>query len=528
MVAVNLNTESQAEIGKKGKANNAAGDLFTQLLNNALEKQKQPTVLDPKQAMQNAQKGDFGALTQEVLKGISKKSEPQNAQDSQKLNNANKAYSKAQGIKEQPQPVVLREDSAKEQAEAKTAPQTANKDAKAETNAKDVAQKDTKESAEAKEQKTAKTEKTEKEDKQAESKDAKLKKDDEKPQDSKQKTAGKDVKIEAKDSKEKIATKEQNKGEETQNRAKEKLAETKQEMQKTNDDILTSMLRNSKQMLKDSKEIAEKEKDAKNKEIDAKESGKAKEAKNTKESKESAKTETKDVKVANDSKEKLEPKQAAEDSRTLRETKNKETTQAAAKVVSTKTAQTSAQVELANLLNFRTSTQKELKEDLQNTITEQKERLANTNPQDSLFISNRLAKIVEKLLVRYQSDDPNAIAGALKHGMQLASLSAEDSKALAQINAELSQKGISLREILLQALEELRLDEQPKNTQAQTKESLPTNNANAQKVMTQLVQDIKDNLRDTILGFIGKENKEMPQTILGMSKGISKTEFAAD
>ncbi|MDE7174114.1 MAG: flagellar hook-length control protein FliK, partial [Helicobacter sp.] len=44
----------------------------------------------------------------------------------------------------------------------------------------------------------------------------------------------------------------------------------------------------------------------------------------------------------------------------------------------------------------------------------------------------------------------------------------------------------------------------------------------------QLVQDIKDNLRDTILGFIGKENKEMPQTILGMSKGISNTEFAAD
>ena len=529
MVAVNLNTESQAEIGKKGKANNAAGDLFTQLLNNALEKQKQPTVLDPKQAMQNAQKGDFGALTQEVLKGISKKSEPQNAQDSQKLNNANKAYSKAQEIKEQPQPVVLREDSAKEQTEAqKTAPQTANKDAKAETNAKDVAQKDTKESAEAKEQKTAKAEKTEKEDKQAESKDAKLKKDDEKPQDSKQKTAGKDVKIEAKDSKEKIATKEQSKGEETQNRAKEKLAETKQEMQKTNDDILTSMLRNSKQMLKDSKEIAEKEKDAKNKEIDAKESGKAKEAKNAKESKESAKTETKDVKVANDSKEKLEPKQAAEDSKTLRETKNKETTQAAAKVVSTKTAQTSAQVELANLLNFRTSTQKELKEDLQNTITEQKERLANTNPQDSLFISNRLAKIIEKLLVRYQSDDPNAIAGALKHGMQLASLSAEDSKALAQINAELSQKGISLREILLQALEELNLEEHPKNAQTQTKESLPTNNANAQKVMTQLVQDIKDNLRDTILGFIGKENKEMPQTILGMSKGVSNAEFATD
>ena len=528
MVAVNLNTESQAEIGKKGKANNAAGDLFTQLLNNALEKQKQPTVLDPKQAMQNAQKGDFGALTQEVLKSISKKSEPQNAQDSQKLNNANKAYSKAQGIKEQPQPVVLREDSAKEQTEAqKTAPQTANKDAKAETNAKNVAQKDTKESAEAKEQKTAKTEKTEKEDKQAESKDAKLKKDDEKPQDSKQKTAGKDVKIEAKDSKEKIATKEQSKGEETQNRAQEKLAETKQEMQKTNDDILTSMLRNSKQMLKDSKEIAEKEKDAKSKEMDAKESGKAKEAKNAKESKESAKTDTKDVKVANDSKEKLEPKQAAEDSKTLRETKNKETTQAAAKVVSTKTAQTSAQVELANLLNFRTSTQKELKEDLQNTITDQKERLANTNPQDSLFISNRLAKIIEKLLVRYQSDDPNAIAGALKHGMQLASLSAEDSKALAQINAELSQKGISLREILLQALEELNLEEHPKNAQTQTKD-LPTNNANAQKVMTQLVQDIKDNLRDTILGFIGKENKEMPQTILGMSKGISNTEFAAD
>ena len=206
MVAVNLNTESQAEIGKKGKANNAVGDLFSQLLNNALEKQKQPTVLDPKQAMQNAQKGDFGALTQEVLKSINKKSEPQNAQDSQKLNNANKAYSKAQGIKEQPQPVVLREDSAKEQAEAKTAPQTANKDEKAEANAKDVAkkdaQKDTKESLEAKEQKTAKDEKADKENKRAESKDAKLKQD-EKTQE--QKIASKDAKDEAKDSKEKVA-----------------------------------------------------------------------------------------------------------------------------------------------------------------------------------------------------------------------------------------------------------------------------------------------------------------------------------
>ncbi len=520
MVAVNLNTESQAEIGKKGKASNAAGDLFSQLLNNALEKQKQPTVLDPKQAMQNAQKGDFGALTQEVLKSINKKSEPQNAQDSQKLNNANKAYSKAQGIKEQPQPVVLREDSAKEQAEAKTAPQTANKDAK------DVAKKDAKESAEAKEQKTAKDEKADKENKQAALKDAKQ---DEKTQG--QKIASKDAKDKTKDSKEKAAAKEESKGEDAQNRAKEKLAETKQEMQKTNDDILTSMLRNSKQMLKDSKEIAEKNKNAKDKEIDAKESkesGKAKEAKNAKESKESAKTETKDVKVANDSKEKLEPKQAAEDSKTLRESKNKETTQATTKIISTKTAQTNAKIELVNLLNFRTSSQKELKEDLQNTITDQKERIANAIPQDSLFISNRLAKIVEKLLVRYQSDDPNAIAGAFKHGLQLASLSAEDSKALAQINAELSQKGISLREILLQALEELNLEEHPKNAQTQTKESLPINNANAQKVMTQLVQDIKDNLRDTILGFIGKENKEMPQTILGMSKGISNTEFAAD
>lgn len=529
MVAVNLNTESQAEIGKKGKASNAAGDLFTQLLNNALEKQKQPTVLDPKQAMQNAQKSDFGALTQEVLKSISKKSEPQNAQaqDSQKLNNANKAYSKAQGIKEQPQPVVLREDSSpvlkKEQAGAeKTISQTANKDEKVETNAKDIAKKDAKESKETKEPKTAKAEKTDKEEKRAESKDAKLKKDDTKTQDSKQKIASKDVKAETKDSKEKIATKEESKGEETQNRAKEKLAETKQEMQKTNDDVLTSMLRNSKQMLKDSKEIAEKNRDAKNKEIDAKES------KESSKTKESAKAETKDVKVASDSKEKVEPKQVAEDSKTLREARDRETTQAAAKVVSTKTAQTSAKVELVNLLNFRTSTQKGLKEDLQNTIADQKERLANTNPQDSLHIANRLAKIIDKLLVRYQSDDPNAIAGAFKHGLQLASLSAEDSKALAQINAELSQKGISLQEILLQALEELNIEEQPKNVQIQTKESLPTNNANAQKVMAQLVQDIKDNLRDTILGFIGKENKEMPQTILGMSKGISNTEFATD
>ncbi|MDE7174210.1 MAG: hypothetical protein K2N70_07690, partial [Helicobacter sp.] len=200
MVAVNLNTESQAEIGKKGKASNAVGDLFSQLLNNALEKQKQPTVLDPKQAMQNAQKGDFGALTQEVLKSINKKSEPQNAQDSQKLNNANKAYSKAQGIKEQPQPVVLREDSSapKEQPQ-KAAPQTANKDEKAEANAKDVAkkdaQKDTKESLEAKEQKTAKDEKADKESKRAESKDAKLKQD-EKTQE--QKIASKDAKDEAK------------------------------------------------------------------------------------------------------------------------------------------------------------------------------------------------------------------------------------------------------------------------------------------------------------------------------------------
>lgn len=541
MVAVNLNTESQAEIGKKGKASNAAGDLFTQLLNNALEKQKQPTVLDPKQAMQNAQKSDFGALTQEVLKSISKKSEPQNAQaqDSQKLNSANKAYSKAQGIKEQP--VALREDSAalKEQAEAqKAAPQIPSKDAKAEPNAKDVAkkdaQKDTKELAETKEPKTAKAEKTDKEEKQAEIKDTKPKKGEEKPQDSKQKIASKNAKGELKDSKEKIAPKEESKGEDMQNRAKEKLAETKQEMQKTNDDLLTSMLRNSKQMLKDSKEIAERNRDTK-------ESGKAKESKNAKESekadaikeskdtKESAKAETKDVKVANDSKEKVEPKQVAEDSKALREARDKEQVRATTtKVISTKTAPTNAKIELATLLNFRTSTQKELKEDLQNTIADQKERLANTNPQDSLHIANRLAKIIEKLLVRYQSDDPNAIAGAFKHGMQLASLSAEDSKALAQISAELLQKGISLREILLQALEEVNIEKHPKNAQTQTKESLPTNNANAQKIMTQLVQDIKDNLRDTILGFIGKENKEMPQTILGMSKGVSNTEFATD
>ncbi len=78
MVAVNLNIESQAEIGKKGKVRNATSDLFTQLLNNALEKQKQPRVLDPKQAMQNAQKSDFGALTQEVLKSIKTHKIPKN------------------------------------------------------------------------------------------------------------------------------------------------------------------------------------------------------------------------------------------------------------------------------------------------------------------------------------------------------------------------------------------------------------------------------------------------------------------
>lgn len=515
MVAVNLNIESQAEIGKKGKASNVTNDLFTQLLNNALEKQKQPRVLDPKQAMQNAQKGDFGALTQEVLKSISKKGEPQNiTQDSQKLNNANKAYSKAQGIKEQPQPVVLREDSApalkKEQAESK---------ANAE---KDVA-KDTKESKENKEPKTAKTER---EDKQESTNKIKLKYEDaaETTQDLKQKLASKDEKGKAKDSKdsqEKIATKEE-KGESAQNNAKEKLTETKQEMQKTNDELLTSMLRNSKQMLKDSKEIVEK-----NKKLDAKESKDSKESEKpdtieeSKNAKETTQSKTKD------SKEKIDGKQSTEDSKILRETRAKVIQTTTTKIM-TQAAEANAKIELANLLNFRTSTQQELKEDLQNTIAKQKDKLANTNPQDSLHISNRLAKIIEKLLVRYQSDDPNAIAGAFKHGLQLASLSAEDSKVLAQISAELSQKGIRLREILLQALEELQTEKQPKIVQAEIKESKPTNNANTQKIMTQLVQDIKGNLRDTILGFIGKDNKEMPQTILGMSKGVSNTEFATD
>lgn len=537
MVAVNLNIELQAEIGKKGKASNATSDLFTQLLNNALEKQKQPRVLDPKQAMQNAQKGDFSALTQEVLKSISKKSEPQNTtQDSQKLNNANKAYNKAQGIKEQPQPVVLREDSApvlkKEQAESdKAIPQTADKKEQAESKAnakKDVA-KDTKESKENKEQKTAKTEK---EDKQESRDKTKLKHEDaaETTRDLKQKLASKDEKGKTKDSKdsqEKIATKEE-KGESAQNNAKEKLTETKQEMQKTNDELLTSMLRNSKQMLKDSKEIAEK-----NKKLDAKESKDSKESEKpntieeSKNAKETTKSKTKDSKITNDSKEKIDDKQSTEDSKILRETREKVIQTTTTKVM-TQTAEANVKITLANLLNFRTSTQQELKEDLQNTIAKQKDKLANTNPQDSLHISNRLAKIIEKLLVRYQSDDPNAIAGAFKHGLQLASLSTEDSKALAQISAELSQKGINLREILLQTLEELQTEKQPKIVQAEIKESMPTNNANAQKIMTQLMQDIKDNLRDTILGFIGKDNKEMPQTILGMSKGVSNTEFATD
>lgn len=537
MVAVNLNIESQAEIGKKGKASNTASDLFTQLLNNALEKQKQPRVLDPKQAMQNAQKGDFSALTQEVLKSISKKSEPQNTtQDSQKLNNANKAYNKAQGIKEQPQPVVLREDSApvlkKEQAESdKAIAQTADKKEQAESkaNAEKDALKDAKESKENKEQKTAKTEK---EDKQESRDKTKLKHEDaaETTRDLKQKLASKDEKGKAKDSKdsqEKIATKEE-KGESAQNNAKEKLTETKQEMQKTNDELLTSMLRNSKQMLKDSKEIAEK-----NKKLDAKESKDSKESEKpdtieeSKNAKETTKSRTKDSKITNDSKEKIDDKQSTEDSKILRETREKVIQTTTTKVM-TQTAEANVKITLANLLNFRTSTRQELKEDLQNTIAEQKDKLANTNPQDSLHISNRLAKIIEKLLVRYQSDDPNAIAGAFKHGLQLASLSTEDSKALAQISAELSQKGINLREILLQALEELQTEKQPKIVQAEIKESMPTNNANAQKIMTQLMQDIKDNLRDTILGFIGKDNKEMPQTILGMSKGVSNTEFATD
>lgn len=531
MVAVNLNIESQAEIGKKGKASNAASDLFTQLLNNALEKQKQPRVLDPKQAMQNAQKSDFGALTQEVLKSISKKSEPQNTQDSQKLNNANKAYNKAQGIKEQPQPVVLREDSAptlkKEQPESdKAIAQTADKKEQAESKAN--AEKDAKETKD----KEPKAAKTEKEDKQESRDKTKLKHEDaaETTRDLKQKLASKDEKGKAKDSKdsqEKIATKEK-RSESAQNNAKEKLAETKQEMQKTNDELLTSMLRNSKQMLKDSKEIAEKNKKLNAKESkDSKESEKLDTIEESKNAKETTKSKTKDSKTTNDSKENIDGKPSTEDSKILRETREK-VIQATTTKVMTQAKETNIKIELANLLNFRTSTQQELKEDLQNTIAQQKDKLANTNPQDSLHISNRLAKIIEKLLVRYQSDDPNAIAGAFKHGLQLASLSAEDSKALAQISAELSQKGINLREILLQALEELQTEKQPKIVQAEIKESMPTNNTNAQKIMTQLAQDIKDNLRDTILGFIGKDNKEMPQTILGMSKGMSNTEFATD
>ncbi len=431
--------------------------------------------------------------------------------------------------------MVLREDSAptlkKEQPELdKAIAQTADKKERAESkaNAEKDAPKDAKETKD-KERKTAKTEK---EDKQESTDKAKLKHEDstETTRDLKQKLASKDEKGKAensKDSQEKIATKEE-RSESAQNNAKEKLAETKQEMQKTNDELLASMLRNSKQILKVSKEIAEKDKKLDTKESkDSKESAKPDTTEESKNVRETTKSKTKDSKIANDSEEKIDGKQSTEDSKILRETREKVIQTTTTKVI-TQAKETNIKIELANLLNFRTSTQQELKEDLQNTIAQQKDKLANTNPQDSLHISNRLAKIIEKLLVRYQSDDPNAIAGAFKHGLQLASLSAEDSKALTQISAELSQKGIRLQEILLQALEELQTEKQPKIVQAEIKESKPTNNANAQKIMTQLVQDIKDNLRDTILGFIGKDNKEMPQTILGMSKGMSNTEFATD
>lgn len=498
MVAINFGTtEAQAEVGKKGKASNAASDLFTQLLNNALEKQKQPTVLDPKQALQNAQKGDFGALTQEVLKSISKQSEPQKAQaqDTQKLNLANKAYGKAQNSHNSQSVVANRNDS--KPATTLNAPLDTAKQLQTESKALQQTKKETPQ---------AKTEnpKTNAKDLGA----------DEQPKDIKtpkllnnkgeiDKNRG-EMLDKTKDLRKNLADKEETKRESIAEQAKEKVEATKQQLQKTDDALLTSMLRNAKQQ-KDSKDTT-----AQNK-------------KELKENQESAKNvATKDIK---DSKEKVETK-----NQTIVDSKSSNDSQETAKnavtrvSIETKDLKTLSSITSAKLSVSETKNQKELKEDLENTLLQQKQKIANATPQDSLHIGNRIAKVIEKLLTRYQSDNPNAIAGALKQGIQFAALDTKEIQVLTAINKELAQNGINLREILLQALEELQ------GEQKVTKDTTPkaTTHKTAEKVTTQLVQDIKNNLRDTILTFIGKDNKEMPQTILGMSKGISKSELTTD
>lgn len=101
MVTINLTTES-VKNGKKDTSSSDTAkhaDLFTQLLSNAIQQQKKPAVLDPKQAMQKAQTPkdgkhgkDFELLAQKVLKDIANKDTKQESAHAQKDANISKTH----------------------------------------------------------------------------------------------------------------------------------------------------------------------------------------------------------------------------------------------------------------------------------------------------------------------------------------------------------------------------------------------------------------------------------------------------